>query len=150
MSKTKIKKYHLPHSMSQKVADNVATTVGSWKFVIIQSGILFMWIFLNVVLPNNLRWDPYTFTLLNLFLSFQAAYTAPFIMMSQNRQSQIDRKKAEEDYQINKQAEKEVEIIQMQLDILYKKLHSETPNEVLLAEIKKELAEVKVLLGKSE
>ena len=66
----------------QRIADIVAATMGSWRFIIIQSTILLLWIALNVTAYVQ-RWDPYPFILLNLALSFQAAYAAPFIMMSQ-------------------------------------------------------------------
>ena len=81
----------------QRVADIVATTMGSWRFIIIQSTILLLWIGLNVTADVE-RWDPYPFILLNLALSFQAAYAAPFIMMSQNRQQDVDRKEAAGNY----------------------------------------------------
>ena len=72
------------------LADWVAETVGSWRFIVVQSVILAIWITLNVMAFIR-HWDPYPFILLNLVLSFQAAYAAPIIMMSQNRQSEIDR-----------------------------------------------------------
>src|SRR5262249_48668568 len=78
-------------TMGQRIADDVAAMMGSWTFIIIQSGILFVWIVLNITAFVQ-NWDPYPFILLNLALSFQAAYAAPFIMMSQNRQQDIDRK----------------------------------------------------------
>src|SRR5215472_10761280 len=71
-------------TLGQKVADTVAATMGSWGFIIIQTTILFVWIMLNITAYVR-NWDPYPFILLNLALSFQAAYAAPFIMMSQNR-----------------------------------------------------------------
>ena len=64
------------------------------------------------------HWDPYPFILLNLALSFQAAYAAPFIMMSQNRQQDIDRKAAEHDYQVNIKAELEIELLHQKIDQL--------------------------------
>lgn len=64
------------------------------------------------------RWDPYPFILLNLMLSFQAAYTAPIIMMSQNRQANIDRQEAKHDYEINLKAELEIELLQDQINAL--------------------------------
>ena len=70
--------------LGQRVADRVAAIVGSWRFIIIQTTLLLAWIALNVVAYVQ-HWDPYPFILLNLVLSFQAAYTAPIIMMSQNR-----------------------------------------------------------------
>jgi uncharacterized membrane protein len=101
----------------QKIADAVAATMGSWRFIIIQSGILVCWIVLNVTAVVE-KWDPYPFILLNLALSFQAAYAAPFIMMSQNRQQDIDRKAAECDYQINIKAELEIELLHQKIDEL--------------------------------
>jgi uncharacterized membrane protein len=104
-------------TMGQRIADTVASTMGSWRFIIIQSTILFFWILLNVTAFIR-GWDPYPFILLNLALSFQAAYAAPFIMMSQNRQQDIDRLAAESDYQINIKAELEIETLHQKLDEL--------------------------------
>ena len=99
------------------LADRVAETVGSWRFIIIQSAILGIWIILNMMTFIN-HWDPYPFILLNLVLSFQAAYAAPIIMMSQNRQSEIDRRHAEHDYRINVKAELEIELLHNKIDAL--------------------------------
>jgi uncharacterized membrane protein len=107
-------------TMGQRIADQVASTMGSWPFIIIQSLILFVWIVLNVTAFIN-KWDPYPFILLNLALSFQAAYAAPFIMMSQNRQQDIDRKEAENDHQINVKAELEIELLHEKIDALREK-----------------------------
>jgi uncharacterized membrane protein len=107
-------------TLGQKVADSVAATMGSWKFIIIQSVILLVWIILNVVALVS-HWDPYPFILLNLALSFQAAYAAPFIMMAQNRQQDIDRKEAENDHQINIKAELEIELLHQKIDELREK-----------------------------
>ena len=101
----------------QKVADRVASTMGSWRFIVIQSAILVFWIIANVT-AFIFHWDPYPFILLNLALSFQAAYAAPFIMMSQNRQQDIDRKEAENDYKINIKAELEIELLHEKIDEL--------------------------------
>lgn len=106
-----------PLTTGQKIADTVASTMGSWRFIIIQTTILLFWIILNVTAYVQ-RWDPYPFILLNLALSFQAAYAAPFIMMSQNRQQDIDRRAAETDYQINIKAELEIESLHQKLDQL--------------------------------
>jgi uncharacterized membrane protein len=101
----------------QRIADAVATVMGSWTFIIIQSGILFAWITANLV--GTIRgWDPYPFILLNLMLSFQAAYAAPVIMMNQNRQQDIDRKAAQNDYSINVKAELEIELLHEKIDQL--------------------------------
>ena len=106
-----------PLTTGQKVADAVAATMGSWRFIIIQSAVLTLWIVLNVTAYVE-KWDPYPFILLNLALSFQAAYAAPFIMMSQNRQQDIDRRAAENDYKINIKAELEIESLHQKIDEL--------------------------------
>jgi uncharacterized membrane protein len=97
-------------TLGDRVADGVATTMGSWRFIIIQSCILLVWITLNVF-GWIVRWDPYPFILLNLALSFEAAYAAPIIMMSQNRQADKDRLMAEEDFRVNHVAEDEIRAI---------------------------------------
>ncbi|MGC1694574.1 MAG: DUF1003 domain-containing protein [Pseudolabrys sp.] len=107
-------------TLGQRIADDVAATMGSWKFIIIQSLILLVWIVLNITAFVQ-QWDPYPFILLNLALSFQAAYAAPFIMMSQNRQQDIDRRAAEHDYQINVKAELEIELLHQKVDELREK-----------------------------
>ncbi|HXD45761.1 MAG TPA: DUF1003 domain-containing protein [Pseudolabrys sp.] len=104
----------------QRIADTVASTMGSWTFIIIQSAVLLVWIILNITAYVE-KWDPYPFILLNLALSFQAAYAAPFIMMSQNRQQDIDRKAAEHDYQVNIKAELEIELLHQKIDQLREK-----------------------------
>ena len=107
-------------TVGQKIADKVAATMGSWRFIIIQTTILLFWIILNVTAWIR-HWDPYPFILLNLALSFQAAYAAPFIMMSQNRQQDIDRREAENDHQINIKAELEIELLHQKIDQLREK-----------------------------
>jgi uncharacterized membrane protein len=109
-----------PLTIGQKIADQVAATMGSWNFIIIQSMLLAVWIVLNVTAFIQ-KWDPYPFILLNLALSFQAAYAAPFIMMAQNRQQDIDRKQAENDYQVNIKAELEIELLHQKIDELREK-----------------------------
>jgi len=104
-------------SLSEKVADKVTETIGSWKFIIIQSVLLFFWIILNITAFVQ-KWDPYPFIFLNLILSFQSAYAAPIIMMSQNRQADIDRAEAEEDSYVNLKAELEVELLHQKIDFL--------------------------------
>lgn len=101
-------------TLGQRSADRVTSLVGSWKFLIIQSAILVLWIIVNVAAWIK-SWDPYPFILLNLLLSFQAAYTAPIILMSQNRMSEKDRKKAETDLATDRKAEREIKEIQLQL-----------------------------------
>lgn len=104
-------------SLGDRIADAVAATVGSWRFIIIQSITLVAWMVLNVVAWVE-HWDPYPFILLNLVLSFQAAYAAPFIMMSQNRQAAIDRADAKSDYDVNLKAELEIELLHQKVDLM--------------------------------
>jgi uncharacterized membrane protein len=104
-------------TMGQRIADAVASNMGSWRFIIIQSTILLLWIALNITAWIS-HWDPYPFILLNLALSFQAAYAAPFIMMSQNRQQDVDREQAASDYKINVKAELEIELLHQKIDAL--------------------------------
>ncbi|MGQ0533291.1 MAG: DUF1003 domain-containing protein [Caulobacteraceae bacterium] len=103
-------------SRGDKAADAIAAVVGSWRFILIQSALLAAWIAFNATSPA--RVDAYPFILLNLLLSFQAAYTAPVIMMSQNRQAEIDRRRSVEDYEINCKAELEIETLHEKLDLL--------------------------------
>jgi uncharacterized membrane protein len=107
-------------STGQRIADGVARNVGSWRFIIIQSSLLFLWILANALFALNQysangfnfsAWDPYPFILLNLALSFQAAYATPIIMMSQNRQADKDRISAEHDYHINIRSEATVHAV---------------------------------------
>jgi uncharacterized membrane protein len=115
---TKRKNWHVSHiverTFGQRVADSVAATMGSWTFIVIQSVVLVIWIVVNVIAWVS-HWDPYPFILLNLALSFQAAYAAPFIMISQNRQAERDRHQADEDYRTNVEAEQRIEDLQRQL-----------------------------------
>ena len=97
-------------NLAQLIANYVAGIIGSWRFIIIQSSILAIWAVLNVVAWAR-HWDPYPFILMNLFLSLQAAYTAPIIMMSQNRLAARDRIEAHQDFIINQKAEEEVRAI---------------------------------------
>jgi uncharacterized membrane protein len=97
-------------TFGQRAADWTTNVMGSWTFIIVQSVLLVLWVILNVVGWSK-HWDPYPFILMNLVLSLQAAYTAPIIMMSQNRQAVRDRLDAHNDYLINQKAEEEVRAI---------------------------------------
>jgi uncharacterized membrane protein len=99
----------------QRIADSFAAIMGSWTFIIVQTIILALWIAVNAIAWIH-HWDPYPFILLNLALSFQAAYAAPIIMMSQNRQAAKDRVMAEQDYEVNAKAEEEVKSIMHHLE----------------------------------
>ena len=97
-------------TFGQRASDWVALNIGSWSFVITQSLLLVLWVVLNITAYIQ-HWDPYPFILMNLILSLQAAYTAPIIMMSQNRQAVRDRLEAHNDYLINQKAEQEIRAI---------------------------------------
>lgn len=100
-------------TVGERVADGVAATVGSWPFIIIQSVVLVIWMLLNVLAWVR-HWDPYPFILLNLALSFQAAYASPIIMMSQNRAAKLADHRNQLDLQINMLAEQEsTEVLRM-------------------------------------
>jgi uncharacterized membrane protein len=104
-------------TFGQRLADRVTNSIGSWPFIVVQSVLLLVWIVVNTIAWRQ-HWDPYPFILLNLFLSFQAAYAAPIIMMSQNRQNAKDREKAEADYVVDRQAELDIAAVHARLDEL--------------------------------
>jgi uncharacterized membrane protein len=118
MRMEKTKNWHQRHesdlTLGQKIADRLAGIMGSWKFIIIQTIFVALWVGLNIVAYTN-RWDPYPFILLNLIFSTQAAYAAPIIMMAQNRQNERDRFHAEEDFITNVTSKKEIEELQKTL-----------------------------------
>ena len=118
MERTVKHNWHKTHqeamSTGQRVADALANIMGSWPFIIIQTIIIFLWVCLNIFAYVN-HWDPYPFILLNLLFSTQAAYAAPIIMMSQNRQNERDRAHAQADFETNEKAEKEIEELQLAL-----------------------------------
>jgi uncharacterized membrane protein len=101
-------------SLGQRLADTVAYGMGSWRFIIIQTIVVFVWMVVNFI-GYLKHWDPYPFILLNLIFSLQAAFAAPIIMMSQNRQNDRDREQAKADYQTNVEAKLEIEALQQHL-----------------------------------
>ena len=105
-------------TLGQRVADKVASFGGSWTFIIIFFTFLLIWMFLNFWMLHNKGFDPYPFILLNLILSCLAAIQAPIIMMSQNRQEEKDRERAEHDYKINLKAELEIKLLSEKIDHL--------------------------------
>lgn len=122
-------------TFGQKVADKVASSMGSWKFIISQATIMAIWVIINAV---NLfyHFDAYPFILLNLAMSAQAAFATPLIMMSQNRQATKDRLTAENDYKTDVKGEEEICHIMEHLDhqdtlIIQMVQHIEVQNERL-------------------
>jgi len=106
------KNWHEHHKDSlefgHRLADTVAQGMGSWRFIIWQTAIVAVWMIANVV-GFIYHWDVYPYILLNLVFSTQAAYAAPIIMMSQNRQNERDRAQAEADFKTNREAKQEIE-----------------------------------------
>ena len=91
-------------TLGQRAADAIARFAGSWAFIFAFTGVLILWMVINTILASN-AFDPYPFILLNLVLSCVAAIQAPLIMMSQNRQEEKDRRRAENDYKVNLKTE---------------------------------------------
>src|SRR5580698_4847545 len=114
------KNWHDTHregmSTGARIADIVANFIGSWRFIIIQSGIFVVWVIFNTIwLFTAWQFDPYPFILFNLFMSAEAAYASPLILMSQNRQAERDREQAQHDYDTNIAAKEEIETILKEL-----------------------------------
>lgn len=124
-------------TVGQKVADGVATGMGSWRFIIIQTSILVLWAILNSVGFWVWKWDQYPFIAMNLLLSCQAAYAAPVIMMSQNRQSEKDRLTAQNDFLTDCKGEEEIRFIMEHLD------HQDTVLLQLVKRIEEQHQEIK-------
>ncbi len=108
------RRLHEERTLGERLADAVAEEVGSWRFLIVQTILVAIWITLNVV-GFVRRWDPYPFVLLNLLFSVQAAYTGPVLLLSSNRAAHRDRTMAEHDYVTNEKAEKLVEALMSEL-----------------------------------
>ena len=98
------------YTLGQRAADAIARFAGSWAFIFSFTGLLILWMIVNTLLASK-AFDPYLFILLNLVLSCVAAIQAPLIMMSQNRQEEKDRRRAENDYKVNLKTEIMIEDI---------------------------------------
>lgn len=146
-------------TFSERLADKIAEGMGSWRFIIIQTAFVIVWMGLNIV-GIMYEWDKYPFILLNLLFSTQAAYAAPIIMMAQNRQNAKDRIKAEEDYNTNLAAKLEIEqLIKTinrlevdKLDRIIRKLEEEkielpSVDEAVMLEVAKKFCEINKFTG---
>jgi uncharacterized membrane protein len=108
-------------TLGERVADAVARFGGSWSFILAFGTVLVVYTFINVELGRS-AWDPYPFILLNLFLSMLAAIQAPVIMMSQNRQDKKDRLRSELDFEVNRRAELEIQVLSRKFHTLDEKV----------------------------
>lgn len=139
--------------LSINLADKIAEFIGSWRFIIIQSTILTIWVILNVI--GLFHFDPYPFILLNLFLSFEAAYATPLILMSSTRQSEKDREHLLHDVELDQNAynlmlQLHEILIQLKDDLRLdeKALEDHSKLKDDHSQLKKELEEIKKLLQK--
>lgn len=115
--------FRLPKTLGQKAADWITKWAGSWFFILGFLIFFILWMIVNTSwILFGKSWDPYPFILLNLALSCLAAIQAPVILMSQNRESQKDRNRAQYDYAVNRKAEKEIQELKKQLDRIENKL----------------------------
>lgn len=142
-------------TLGQRIADKVASGMGSMSFIVIQSIILFAWIIINTTnIPFIPHFDPMPFILLNLCLSFQAGYAAPFILISQNRQAEKDRLKADQDYLINVKSEHEVmltlERIEKQEQLILQLIEKIEEQEKREIELLKKINTLLTMAGKYE
>ncbi len=107
-------------SLGQRAADTIAKFAGSWAFIFSFVSVLILWMIINVILASK-AFDPYPFILLNLVLSCVAAIQAPLIMMSQNRQEEKDRRRAENDYKVNLKTEIMIEDLYDKVNLILSK-----------------------------
>lgn len=127
------------YTLGQRAADTIAKFAGSWAFMFSFAGVLVLWMVINAILATK-AFDPYPFILLNLVLSCVAAIQAPLIMMSQNRQEEKDRRRAENDYKVNLKTEIMIEDLYDKVNAI---LAKQSQIEKLLTEKKTEDEETK-------
>lgn len=127
------------YTLGQRAADAIAKFAGSWAFIFSFAGVLILWMVVNAILATK-AFDPYPFILLNLVLSCVAAIQAPLIMMSQNRQEEKDRRRAENDYKVNLKTEIMIEDLYDKVNAI---LAKQVQIEKLLSEQEKESTETK-------
>lgn len=132
------------YTVGQKAADKIAKFAGSWAFIFSFVGVLVAWMVVNAILAGK-AFDPYPFILLNLVLSCVAAIQAPLIMMSQNRQEEKDRRRAENDYKVNLKTEMLIEDLHNKMnrilakqDAILRVIREEESKELLSQEKKNE------------
>jgi uncharacterized membrane protein len=103
--------HHDEATFGEMLADKIASSIGSWTFLIVQTGAVLTWLVLNIYGFVH-KWDPFPFILLNLLFSVQAAYTGPVLLLAGNRQAQKDRLTLEHAaFEADKADEQNVEIL---------------------------------------
>ena len=122
------------YTLGQRAADTIAKFAGSWAFIFSFTGVLVLWMIVNILMAAG-AFDPYPFILLNLVLSCVAAIQAPLIMMSQNRQEEKDRRRAENDYKVNLKTEIMIEDLHNKVNSILAK------QEYILKQLEKSSAE---------
>ena len=132
------------NNLGDSFADSIANFVGSWRFIILQTIILVIWMFVN--LEHISSFDPYPFILMNLLLSSQAAYATPMILMSSNRQSKIDRKQAELDLKVDTETNKLIKMLSNDLKMDKQSLEEHKISIKEHQEIKKMVSELNIKL----
>ncbi|MGL9724217.1 DUF1003 domain-containing protein [Sodalis sp. (in: enterobacteria)] len=129
-----------PRTLGQRMADTITAVIGTWTFIIIQTIIIIGWTSYNLLMGKS-GFDPYPFILLNLFLSFQAAYTAPAIMMSQKREGEVDRYRAEIASNVNVKSDLEMYALHDKIDYLEGDIVTSIKEQ--LADISRQLEDIK-------
>ncbi len=124
-----------------RFSEAIARTIGTARFLVIQTVIVIVWIIVNVA-SNALRFDEYPFILLTLALSLQAAYAAPLILLAQNRQEQRDKVIAEQDRQANARAHADMEYLAREVASLRMAVGEVATRDFLRSELRALLAEI--------
>ena len=114
------------YTIGQRAADAIAKFAGSWAFIFAFTGVLILWMLVNTLLAAK-AFDPYPFILLNLVLSCVAAIQAPLIMMSQNREAERDRARAENDYRVGLKNEIILQDLHLKIDRLLEQMEQLAP-----------------------
>jgi uncharacterized membrane protein len=110
----------IKETLGERLADRVAGTLGSWKFIIMQLVIIILWATLNSFPKDKI--DPYPYSFLNLILGIQSAMTGPILLIASNRQEEIDRKRAIENLEIDKISYDDLKNISKKIEAQFKHL----------------------------
>jgi uncharacterized membrane protein len=130
-----------------RFSERVARLTGTAGFLVWMTGLIIAWLLWNTVGPEDMRFDPYTFTFLTLLLSLQASYAAPFILLAQNRQADRDRVALEEDRQRAAAAKADTEFLAREIAALRIALGEVATRDFVRSEIARLLAEARDSTG---